>query len=405
MVASELTFLPRKVLWLLELMDMHPSDPVLTATLMGAAAAGVVAWLVYGFFHRVVTPVVLRLAEYTDVKWDDDFFNAPLLHAVAVLMGTLALSRMLPAAVEAYPPYAGAAATVCALVNVTMVVTVINRLLITVYHVLDHHTRIRVETLKGVREMLQILVVTGGLIVAVGLLTGKSPATILTGLGAMAAVIMLVFKDSILGLVAGIQLTLNDMLRPGDWITVQSHGINGVVVHIGLTTVKVQNFDNTIVTIQPYALVSESFQNWRGMREGGARRITRTIPVDMTSVGRASEALRCRAAGEEWAAGIDLADPTLVNLTLFRRYLEHYLAGIAVVHPDRRMWMMVRELQPTAQGLPLELYLFVPTTVWTEFEAIQADITDHVLASVGDFDLKIFQMPSGADVHNILQNK
>ena len=255
-------------------------------------------------------------------------------------------------------------------------------------------------------------------ILIVSILIGKSPAILLTGLGASAAVIMLVFRDSILGFVSGIQLSANDMLKVGDWITVPKYGADGSVIEVSLTTVKVQNWDNTIVTLPPYLLVSDSFQNWRGMQASGGRRVKRSVNLDMTSVKFCTPDMLARYRNidiireyidqteqrvEEYNAvhGIRPGERKInglhqTNLGVFRAYLERYLRDEVPV--NKGMALMVRQLQPTETGLPMELYFFTDTVVWVDYERIQSDVFDHVLAVIPEFDLRVFQNPSGSDI-------
>jgi miniconductance mechanosensitive channel len=231
-------------------------------------------------------------------------------------------------------------------------------------------------------------------LIIVGIVMDKDPTTLLTGLGASAAILMLVFKDSIMGLVAGVQLSANDMLRPGDWIELPKYGADGNVIEVTLTTVKVQNWDKTITTIPPYVLVSDSFQNWRGMFDSGGRRIKRSIYIDMNSVGfcSAEQIKDYRSKGLVKETESERA----VNLTLFREWLEEWLHNHPSVNKD--MTIMVRQLQPTPQGLPLELYFFFNGTQWVQYEHFQAEIFEYVLAIMPEFGLKAFQSPSGEDI-------
>ena len=241
--------------------------------------------------------------------------------------------------------------------------------------------------------MLKILAICVGAIIIVAILINRDPSMLLTGLGASAAVLMLVFKDSIMGLVAGVQLSANDMLRPGDWIQMPKYGADGDVIDVSLTTVKVQNWDKTITTIPPYALVSESFQNWRGMVESGGRRIKRSIYIDMNSI------CFCNAqqmkSFEEKGFIKDRKMEQTVNITLFREWLEEWLRN----HPrvNRNMTLMVRQLQPTPQGMPLELYFFFNGTAWVPYEKLQSEVFEYILAILPEFGLKAFQSPTGCD--------
>lgn len=251
-------------------------------------------------------------------------------------------------------------------------------------------------------------------------LIGKSPLILLSGLGAMTAVLMLVFKDPILGLVAGIQLSANDMLSLGDWLEMSKYGADGAVIDIGLTTVKVQNWDNTITTIPTYALISDSFKNWRGMSESGGRRIKRSLLIDSSSVRFLDEEDVRRLQRAQLLAPyleqklqevsrynieqqLDLSSPVngrrLTNLGTFRAYLDVFLKH----HPDihQQMTLMVRQLEPTANGIPMEIYAFTNTTSWVKYEGIQSDIFDHVFAVLQEFGLRAHQAPTGYDLRSL----
>jgi miniconductance mechanosensitive channel len=206
---------------------------------------------------------------------------------------------------------------------------------------------------------------------------------------------MLVFKDMIMGLVAGVQLSANDMLRPGDWISMPKYGADGDVIEVTLTTVKVQNWDKTITTIPPYALISDSFQNWRGMKDCGGRRVKRSVYLDMRSITFCTKEQHRDFAKRGWLEGVEREDKFVVNLHVFRNYLENYLRH----HPrvSKRLTIMVRQLQPTAQGLPLELYFFSDGTEWVPYEHLQAEIFEHVFAMLPTFGLRVFQSPMGID--------
>jgi miniconductance mechanosensitive channel len=248
-------------------------------------------------------------------------------------------------------------------------------------------------------------------------LFGKNPGFFLGGLGAFTAVIMLIFKDSILGFVAGIQLTRNDMVRIGDWIEMPKYNADGDVIDVSLNTVKVQNWDKTIATIPTYVLMTDSFRNWRGMADSGGRRIKRALYIDMNSIKFCTEQMLDRFARFEFIRDYidrkrkEVADYNvenhvddsqlvngrrLTNVGTFRAYVEAYLRNHPKVHQD--MTFLIRQLAPTEHGLPLEIYVFSNDQVWANYEAIQSDIFDHVLAVVPQFDLRVFQTPSGMDL-------
>jgi miniconductance mechanosensitive channel len=256
-------------------------------------------------------------------------------------------------------------------------------------------------------------------IFAISIIIDKSVLVLLTGLGALTAIILLIFKDSILGLVAGIQLVANDMVRPGDWIEMPKYGADGDVIQITLNTVKIRNWDKTITTIPTYSLISDSFKNWRGMSESGGRRIKRALPIDMTSVKfctpemidrfsriamlrdhieRKTKELREYNERNEIDQSVPVNGRRMTNLGTFRAYLVAYLRAHPKIHQD--MTFLVRQLPPSDKGLPLEIYVFSNDQVWANYEAIQADIFDHLLASLPEFELRPFQSPTGDDVRN-----
>lgn len=243
--------------------------------------------------------------------------------------------------------------------------------------------------------MMKIAVVCVVAIIIISILIDKNPGYILTALGASAAVLMLVFKDMIMGLVAGVQLSANDMLRPGDWISMPKYGADGSVLEVTLTTVKVRNWDMTITTIPPYALVSDSFQNWRGMQESGGRRVKRSIYIDMRSISFVPQEQQEEFKEKGWLDNIEREDHIVVNLHVFRNYLEDYLRHHPRVNKD--LTIMVRQLQPTVQGLPLELYFFYAGTEWLPYEHLQSEIFEHVFAMLPNFGLRVFQSPMGID--------
>lgn len=275
--------------------------------------------------------------------------------------------------------------------------------------------------LRGIFQGLKLIAAIFIGIMIVSLLMGRSPLLLLSGLGAMTAILMLVFKDPILGLVAGIQLSANNMLNVGDWLEMPKYGADGAVIDIGLTTVKVRNWDNTVTTIPTYALISDSFKNWRSMSESGGRRIKRCINIDTTSVHFLSEKeqqnLNRHPSLQRYLneksqelnqynqqIALDLSSPLngrrLTNLGTLRAYLTGYLRDHPGIH--KSMTLMVRQLAPTPEGLPLEIYAFTNTTVWAEYEGIQSDIFDHIFAIASEFDLRIHQTPSSYDMRNML---
>ncbi|MCH4269342.1 MAG: mechanosensitive ion channel family protein [Brevundimonas sp.] len=272
------------------------------------------------------------------------------------------------------------------------------------------------RSIKGYLQVLKIVIYAIATILVIAALIDRSPLLLLSGLGALAAVLMLVFKDTILSLVASVQLNSNDMLRVGDWIEMPQLNADGDVIDIALHTVKVQNWDKTITTIPTWRMINESYKNWRGMQESGGRRIKRALLIDQTSARFLTEAERDRmrrflliddyladkaAEMADWNAKLVEAgrDPVNMrrstNIGAFRAYVQNYLENHPRIRQD--MTLLVRQLQPTETGLPLEIYAFTATVAWAEYEAIQGDIFDHLLAILPEFGLRLFQSPSGAD--------
>ncbi|MCM1110149.1 MAG: mechanosensitive ion channel family protein [Clostridium sp.] len=373
-------------------------DSRLLATSIIFTSAVAVALLVYWILSRMVSGHVRRLVRYTEAKWDDILFNDSVLRSVWQLILVIILYATLPETLAFYLPAAVVVQSILKIVVILAIMMLIVHTIAAAFELFSSIDRYSDKSFKGLCQLLQLLVILGSIIIIVSILIGRDPLVVVSGLGAMAAVLMLVFQDTILGFIAGVQLTVNDMLRPGDWISAPKSNINGIVQEVTLTTVKIQNYDMTIVTIPPYTLVKDSFQNWRGMKDSGGRRVTRSFNIDMTTVRLMTSAEVERLASEPWFTdrfpeGIDSRP---VNLTLFRRYLEWYVERIPSRTPE--MLWMVRELQPTPEGLPVELYFFTTNQEWADFEATQADVLDEVLATVNRFGLRLFQRPTGADI-------
>jgi miniconductance mechanosensitive channel len=282
---------------------------------------------------------------------------------------------------------------------------------------------LRDKPLRVVFLILKIATYFAGSIVIISILIDKSPVTLLAGLGASAAILSLVFKDTIVGFVSGIQLSVNNMLRIGDWITMPKYNIDGNVIDVTLNTIKIKNFDNTIITIPPATLMSDSFQNWRGMEESGGRRIKRSVNIDMNSVKFCTPEMiekykkikllfdyieEKEKVLHEYNKQQLIDDSVSVNgrrqtnIGVFRAYLERYIDNHPQVNPE--LTHMVRQLQPTEKGIPIELYFFTTEKRWVLYEGIQSDVFDHVLAIIPEFDLNVFQSPSGHDLHTMSGN-
>lgn len=360
-----------------------------------------------------------RFARRTKNQWDDLIVDRKIINKLMHIIPAVLVYILLPLAFPASetPKILETLQIACEIYIIAVSLRFINSFLNLMHEIYNRRESFRNKPLKGFIQIIQVIVFFVGCIIIISILIGKSPATLFAGLGASAAILMLVFKDTILGFVAGIQLSANDMLRPGDWITMEKYGANGTVIEVTLNAVKVKNFDNTITTIPPYALVSDAFQNWRGMAESPGRRIKRSINIDMNSVHFCTpemlDKFRKISLLTEY---IETTEQTLMtyneehnidgsirvngrrqtNIGVFRAYLVNYLQSLPAV--SKELTYMVRQLQPTEMGIPMELYFFSSVKEWVAYEGIQSDVFDHVLAVIPEFGLRVFQNVSGSDL-------
>ena len=361
-----------------------------------------ISYIMTKLFRHLVIPAVHKITSRTKATWDDYLFNEKMMTSFCRMIPPIMFYLLLPFVFNNVPQVLDILLKGCLIYLVITTLMLVNSFLNSLYEISNEHETLRNRPLKGIYQMINLVAIGIGIILIISILIDQNAATILAGLGASAAVLMLIFKDSILGLVAGVQLSANDMLRPGDWITMPKYGADGDVLEVSLTTVKVRNFDKTITTIPPYALVSDSFQNWRGMRETGGRRIKRSIFIDMTTVHFCSVKEKIMFASRGWIDEAQAKPETqVVNLYVFRNYLQNYLREHPRTHKE--LMIMVRQMQPTSEGLPLEIYCFSNTTVWLEYEQIQGEIFDHILAVIPEFGLRIFQRPSGNDLSTTIK--
>lgn len=372
--------------------------------------------------RHVILTVVARLVKKTKATWDDVVFDRKVMVHISRLVAPIILYILLPLAITNLG-LLSFVQRICMIYIIAIFLRFISSLLTAIFNVYSEREQFRDRPLKGLLQTIQVILFFVGGIVIVSILIDKSPMVLLTGLGASAAVLMLVFKDSIMGFVSGIQLSANNMLRVGDWIEMPKYGADGSVIEVTLNTVKVRNWDNTITTIPPYALVSDSFQNWRGMQESGGRRVKRSINIDMNSVKFCTPEMLAKYRKirilkdyvedtekviENYNEEHGIDNSVLVNgrrqtnLGVFRAYLTNYLKNLPAV--NQNLTCMVRQLQPTDKGIPLELYFFSAIKDWVPYEGVQADVFDHVLAVIPEFDLHVFQNPTGDDFRALSKN-
>ena len=332
-----------------------------------------------------------KLAQHTHYQWDSLLLKRKVVHHLVHTIPGILVYALLPLAFIRGKGLLLLSQKICAVYIVFALLLAINGFILVFLDMYNMRQVNKNRPIKGFMQVLQVLLFFIGGIVIIAILIGKSPASLFAGLGASAAILMLVFKDSILGFVAGIQLSANDMVRPGDWITLPSGAANGTVQEITLNTVKIQNFDNTISTIPPYNLVNSSFQNWRGMVESGGRRVMKSIYLDLNTIKFCTPEMLDTFRKEIPLLADYQPDKDVVptNSQVFRVYVERYLTSLPVVNQD--LDLIISQLQSTEYGVPVQIYFFSRNKIWKEYERIQSDIFDHFFAMIPKFELKVYQ--------------
>ena len=361
-------------------------DEIIIAVLLIAVAVGIDYLCQYIFVGSVK-----KLSEKSRFFWDSLLIKRKVVHNLVHAIPGIIVYALLPMAFIRGKELLLISQKICAVYIVIVLLLAINGFILVIMDIYNHREVNKNHSIKGFVQVIQVLAFFIGGIVIIAILVGKSPATLFAGLGASAAILMLVFKDTILGFVAGIQLSANDMLRPGDWITVPGSNANGVVQEITLNTVKIQNFDNTISTIPPYTLVNNSFQNWRGMVESGGRRVMKSIFLDLNTIKFCTPDMLDNMRKEIPPLADYKPDEgvTPTNSQMFRIYVERYLTSLPVVNTD--LDLIISQLQSTEYGVPIQIYFFSRNKVWKEYERIQSDIFDHFFAMIPQFELKVYQ--------------
>lgn len=375
---------------------------------------------VYYVLRFIVLGIIRKIVRRSDTTWDDALYKNKVFSRALLLVPGLMLVAALPFTLNEFPIWMGRLLLFTQIYIVAVIISLLNAFINSIYDIYQGFEVSKSKPIKGYLQVFKIVLFVIGGIFVISMLIGRSPLYLLTGLGAFSAVLLLIFKDPILGLVGGIQMSVNDMVRPGDWIVMDKSGADGMVTDISLTTVKVQNWDKTITTIPTYSLVSESFVNWRGMEESGGRRIKRSINIDMNSVKFASpeqlekfkkiQLVNQYLVEKEKELAVyneknKIDDDIVVNgrrqtnLGIFRAYITAYLKSNENI--SQEMTFLVRQLQPGASGIPIEIYVFSKVQAWALYEDIQSDIFDHLLATVPEFGLQVFQNPSGADFRKL----
>lgn len=339
--------------------------------------------------RRIIVPIVRRLTAHTDAQWDDVLFGEKVLISACHIVPAIVIWQLLPLVFYQYPVVRELLTRATAIYITVMTVRLVLVFISAVKELEGDERSARQQYLYSFMGVVRIVIIFVAVIIVVAIVLDRDPMKLFAGLGATSAVLMLVFQDTIKGLVAGIRLTSNDMLHKGDWITVPKAGANGIVEDMSLTTVKIRNFDNTMVTVTPQSLVDDSFQNWNGMQQGEGRRVNRTVHYDFRSIRVVDEALRKQLLDKKYFKAGEVKTG-MVNMTLYRQYLSAWLSHHPLVNPD--MTLMVRQMDPTPEGLPVEFYFFLKEKEWVPYENQMAEIMEHIYAVTPDFGLQIYQM-------------
>ncbi len=374
------------------------------------------AWIIHLIFKRVILKITAKLIRKSKLRFDDYILESKALDRLTLLVPILFIYN----ALLLFPFLEKFVVSIGEVLIVFVIVRVITALTLGLNEYYSTLDIAKVRPIKGYVQILNLFIYLIASIFIIASLTGKSPWALLGGLGALTAVLLLIFRDTILSFVASIQIASNDLVHVGDWIEMPKFGADGAVIDIALHTIKVQNWDKTITTIPTYKLIEESFKNWRGMQETGGRRIKRSLFIDLNSISFCDDEMLKRFESinllkeylkqkkEELIAfnkkhGLDNTEIVnrrrLTNVGTFRKYVEFYIERHPRVH--KGLTRMVRQLAPGQSGLPLEIYCFTDTVVWLEYEAIQSDMFDHILSVVPEFGLRVYQQPAGSDMSRI----
>lgn len=380
------------------------------------AALLVACWIVWHISRFILIRVSYMFFDRTKTKWDDFLIQNKFFRALANLIPLMFIEHFLEIVFYNYANTLAFFVKSVEILIILSVILIVNRFLSALKDILMERERYKDKPIQSYIQIIKIVVTIVLVVIVISRLTGVEPGTFLASLGAASAILLLIFKDTILGFVGSLQLGANDMVRIGDWVTMEKFGADGTVEEISLATVKVRNFDRTITTIPTYSMVADAFKNWRGMTESDGRRIKRAIKINIDTVRFVDDELLTKLKAinvlhdfisqrqqeidrynvENGFVGENAINGRRqTNLGIFRKYIEHYLQN--KVEINKEMALMVRHQEPTESGIPIEIYCFTKTKVWIEYEAIQSDIFDHILSMVHYFDLRIFEQPSGND--------
>lgn len=412
----------RTTLELISTFGFSSYSTTIITTLVLSIALVIILYVIDFLFRKVLLLVLTNVIRKSKTKIDDLLVKNKVLQFVTHIVPIIVAQEAIPLIFKGFPNWIKIAMQITDVALVVAIGLLFSAMFKTFRDFLRSKKSFADKPIDSYLQVMNISLFFVCGILIFSIVTGKSPLTFLVSLGAASAILMLVFKDSILGFVASIQVSMNDMVRVGDWIEMTKYGADGTVIEINLGSVKVQNFDKTITTIPTYALVSDSFRNYRGMQNAGGRRIKRSINIKMNSIRFVTEEeieelkkikmlydfIVDRSSEIEQYNRSNKVDPTvwangrrMTNIGLFRQYIKTYTYNSPKIRKD--LMFEVRQLQPTEHGLPIELFMFTNTTVWNEYEVIMADIFDHIIAVVPFFHLEIFESPSSNDMREIAE--
>ena len=385
------------------------------------------SYLVYLITNKILFRIIQNLIKRTKHVWDDMLFQRKVFKRLSHFAPAIIIYYFAKFGLVDFPQVAEFVKLATYIYMILAGMLVLDAFLSAMHDAYLTLTISNERPIKGYIQSIKIIIYAFGIIIILSVILGKSPTALLASLGAVAAILILVFKDTILGFVSGIQLSANKMVKPGDWISMPSRNADGTVLEITLNTVKVQNWDRTISTIPTYALISESFQNWKGMEESEGRRIARSVNIDLKSVKFCDHEMlekfkkiklienyitQKQVEIEEFNKKLDIDNNdkvsrrNLTNIGVFRKYIEVYLENHPKIHgKDSGYTLIVRHMQPTEKGLPIQVYCFSKDQAWAKYEIVQADLFDHILAVIPEFELRVFQNPSGYDFMKLTNNE
>jgi len=383
----------------------------------------VLSFLTFYIARKIFLNIIHRVTAKSKTNWDNVLTEQKFFKLLAYLVPSYIIYTFTGPILAPYPQTVSVIQSIMTIYMIAVVLMIINAFLNALAIIYQDFSVAKTKPIKGYVQVVKIIVYLIGGIIIISTLFDKNPLGILGGLGAFSAVLLLVFKDPIMGFVSGIQLSANNMLVPGDWISMPKYNADGTVIDVALTTVKVQNWDKTISTIPTYALISDSFKNWRGMEESGGRRIKRSINIDMKSIRFCTPEMlekfskiefvktyvdQTEKEIESYNKKHKIDDSVLVNgrrqtnIGIFRAYLNAYLHHHPAINDG--MTFLIRQLHPSEKGIPIEIYVFSKIQEWAKYEDLQSDIFDHVLAVIHEFDLRVYQNPTGDDLQQAFAN-